>query len=79
MSCWPERREAKLDFGLKLVYLYGISVQRRGSKMTPEKRLKSVQNWINGADYDLETAKHMLKSKRYIYVVSCATWRWRKY
>jgi len=37
--------------------------------MTPEKRLKSVCNWIAGADYDLETAKHMLKTKRYIYVV----------
>jgi len=37
--------------------------------MTPEKRLKSVRNWIAGADYDLETAKHMLKTKRYIYVV----------
>jgi len=37
--------------------------------MTPEKRLKSVRNWMAGADYDLETAKHMLKTKRYIYVV----------
>ncbi len=37
--------------------------------MTPEKRLKSVRNWIAGAEYDLETAKHMLKTKRYIYVV----------
>ena len=32
--------------------------------MTPEKRLKSVRNWIAGAEYDLETAKHMLKTKR---------------
>jgi len=37
--------------------------------MTPEKRLKSVRNWIAGAEYDWETAKHMLKTRRYIYVV----------
>jgi HEPN domain-containing protein len=37
--------------------------------MTHEKRLKSVRNWIAGAEYDLETAKHMLKTKRYVYVV----------
>lgn len=37
--------------------------------MTQEKRFKSIRNWIAMADYDLETAKHMLKTGRYIYVV----------
>ena len=37
--------------------------------MTREKRLKSVRNWIAGAEYDLETARHMLKTGRYLYVV----------
>jgi HEPN domain-containing protein len=37
--------------------------------MTPEKRLKSIRNWMAMADYDLETAKHMLKTGRYVYVV----------
>jgi HEPN domain-containing protein len=37
--------------------------------MAPEKRLKSVRNWIAMAEYDLETAKHMLKTGRYLYVV----------
>jgi HEPN domain-containing protein len=37
--------------------------------MTQEKRLKSIRNWMAGAEYDLETAKHMLKTGRYIYVV----------
>ncbi|MGH7456782.1 MAG: HEPN domain-containing protein [bacterium] len=39
------------------------------NQMTPEKRLKSIRNWMAMADYDLETAKHMLKTGRYIYVV----------
>jgi HEPN domain-containing protein len=37
--------------------------------MTQEKRLKSIRNWMAMADYDLETAKHMLKTGRYVYVV----------
>jgi HEPN domain-containing protein len=37
--------------------------------MTQEKRIKSVRNWIAMAEYDLDTAKHMLKTKRYIDVV----------
>jgi HEPN domain-containing protein len=37
--------------------------------MTLEKRHKSVRNWIAMAEYDLETAKHMLKTRRYIYVI----------
>jgi HEPN domain-containing protein len=37
--------------------------------MASEKRLSSLRNWIAGADYDLNTAKHMLKTRRYIYVV----------
>jgi HEPN domain-containing protein len=37
--------------------------------MTSEKRIKSVRNWIAMAEYDLETAKHMLKMGRYLYVV----------
>ena len=28
-----------------------------------------TQNWIASAEYDLETARHMLVTKRYIYVV----------
>ncbi len=30
---------------------------------------KATQDWIQIAEYDLETAKAMLKSKRYLYVV----------
>lgn len=37
--------------------------------MTREKRIKSVRNWIVSAEYDLETAKHMFKTGRYLYVV----------
>ncbi|MCK6561385.1 HEPN domain-containing protein [candidate division KSB1 bacterium] len=37
--------------------------------MDREKRVKSIRNWIAGADYDLDTAKHMLKTGRYLYVV----------
>jgi HEPN domain-containing protein len=28
-----------------------------------------IQNWIDSAEYDLETARHMLKTGRYLYVV----------
>lgn len=28
-----------------------------------------VQNWIDSAEYDLETARHMLKTGRHLYVV----------
>lgn len=28
-----------------------------------------AQNWIASAEYDLETARHMLATRRYIYVV----------
>jgi HEPN domain-containing protein len=28
-----------------------------------------VQNWIESAEYDLETAEHLFASKRYIYAV----------
>ena len=30
---------------------------------------KSVQNWIQSADYDLQTAYHMFSSERYIYTI----------
>ena len=30
---------------------------------------KSTANWLATADYDLETAEAMLKSKRYLYVI----------
>ena len=30
-----------------------------------------TQNWIASADYDFETAQHMLNSGRYLYVVFC--------
>jgi HEPN domain-containing protein len=29
---------------------------------------KTIQNWLNLAQYDFDTAKSMLKSKRYLYV-----------
>ena len=29
---------------------------------------KAIQNWLQIAEYDLETAKAMLKGKRYLYV-----------
>lgn len=28
-----------------------------------------IQNWIDSAEYDLETSRHMLKTGRYLYVV----------
>lgn len=37
--------------------------------MTREKRIKSVCNWIASAEYDLETAKHMFNTGRYLYVI----------
>lgn len=37
--------------------------------MTREKRIKSVRNWIASAEYDLETAKHMFNTGRYLYVI----------
>ena len=30
---------------------------------------KTTKNWILSSDYDIETAYHMLKTKRYIYVI----------
>lgn len=30
---------------------------------------KEVQNWLDSANYDLETAEHMFKTGRYIYTV----------
>lgn len=30
---------------------------------------KEVQNWVASAEYDLETADHMYKSGRFIYVI----------
>jgi len=30
---------------------------------------KNTQNWIALADYDLETAAHMLQTRRYLYVI----------
>jgi HEPN domain-containing protein len=30
---------------------------------------KEVKNWLDSAQYDLETAKHMFKASRYIYTV----------
>ncbi len=30
---------------------------------------KATRNWIATSEYDIETAKHMLKSGRYVYVV----------
>ena len=30
---------------------------------------KGVKNWLESAQYDLETAEHMLKTGRYIYTV----------
>ena len=30
---------------------------------------KATRNWIASSKYDIETAKHMLKSGRYVYVV----------
>ena len=30
---------------------------------------KTTANWLAGADYDVQTAEAMLKSKRYLYVV----------
>ena len=30
---------------------------------------KDTANWIALADYDLETARHMLATKRYLYVI----------
>jgi len=30
---------------------------------------KATKNWIDGAEYDLKTARSLLKSGRYIYVV----------
>ena len=30
---------------------------------------KTTANWLASADYDLETADAMLKSRRYLYVV----------
>jgi HEPN domain-containing protein len=35
----------------------------------PQKLRKDTANWIALADYDLETAKHMLATGRYLYVV----------
>lgn len=33
------------------------------------KQLKSPKEWFNQADYDLETAEAMFKTKRFIYAV----------
>ena len=30
---------------------------------------KAVNNWVASAKYDLETAEHLFKSKRYIYTI----------
>ena len=30
---------------------------------------KSTKNWILSSDYDIETSYHLLKTKRYVYVV----------
>jgi len=30
---------------------------------------KEVKNWLESAEYDLETAEHMIKTGRYIYTV----------
>ena len=30
-----------------------------------------TENWIAWAEYDLETARHMLATGRYLYVVFC--------
>jgi len=30
---------------------------------------KDTQNWVELAEYDLETARHMLKTDRYLYVI----------
>ncbi|MCH8021280.1 HEPN domain-containing protein [candidate division KSB1 bacterium] len=30
---------------------------------------KATRNWIATSEYDIETAEHMLKSGRYVYVV----------
>ncbi len=30
---------------------------------------KEVENWLNSAQYDLETAEHMFKAGRYIYTI----------
>ncbi len=30
---------------------------------------RETQNWLAGAQYDLETAEHMLRTGRYLYVV----------
>ena len=30
---------------------------------------KAVQNWIDSAQYDLETAEHMFQTGRYIYTI----------
>jgi HEPN domain-containing protein len=29
----------------------------------------SIANWIESSDYDIETAAHMFKTKRYVYVL----------
>lgn len=36
--------------------------------MDREKRFESVRNWIATAEYDIETARHMLRSGRNIYL-----------
>ena len=38
--------------------------------LPPEAQVRpDIQNWIDSAEYDLETARHMLKTGRYLYVV----------
>ncbi|MFQ5640797.1 MAG: HEPN domain-containing protein [bacterium] len=53
-------------FRILLCYrLKGTEVPANDPRETP----KSIRNWIAGSDYDLTTAKHMLDTGRYIYVV----------
>ncbi|MCX7840121.1 MAG: HEPN domain-containing protein [Anaerolineae bacterium] len=32
---------------------------------------QEAQWWVDAADYDLKTAKHMLDTRRYVYVIFC--------
>lgn len=37
--------------------------------MASKKKNKSIQNWLKGSEYDIQTAEAMFKSGRYIYVI----------
>ncbi len=52
------KRIRSLLFSGSFYNLVQKEMARGLAKMLSEKRLNSLRNWIAGADYDLDTAKH---------------------